>query len=76
MRHPLADDPSVPAVLRAAFARVKFLVVRHYADGTEWSYNVNPTQANQDELMERERARIGTVVDSKVLVDVELRPVN
>lgn len=76
MTHPLASDPTVPAALRRAFAKVTHQVVRHYADGSEWSWNLNPTQTpSREDILAKERARIGTLRDGKLLVDVILRSI-
>lgn len=73
MTHPLASDPTVPAVLRAAFARVTHQIVRHYEDGSEWSWNLNTVQTpDREAILAKERARIGTERDGKLLVDVTL----
>lgn len=76
MAHPLANDPTVPAILRAAFARVTHQIVRFYADGSEWSWNLNVTQTpNREAILASERSRIGTERDGKILAAVEIRKV-
>lgn len=52
MTHPLANDPSVPAVLRAAFARVRWQVVTVLSDGREAVVNCR-TQSQVDEYTAR-----------------------
>lgn len=76
MAHPLANDPSVPAILRAAFARVTHQIVRTYADGSEWSWNLNSVQTpNRFNIIAAERRHIGKVRDGMTLVAVEIRAV-
>lgn len=76
MTHPLATDPTIDPALRRAFATVSHQIVRHYADGSEWSYNLNRLQtADRDIIAEHERHRIGQVVDRRTLASIEIREV-
>lgn len=73
MAHPLANDPTVPEALRRAYARVTHQIVRHYEDGTAWSWNLNRLQTPEREtILANERACINTMRDGKLLVDVSL----
>lgn len=76
MTHPLANDPTVPAVLRAAFARVVCQIVRSYDDGSDGVINMTSNAKAADELP-KHRAFIGHKMRSadKVLVAVEIRAV-
>ena len=72
--HPLANDPTLDPVLRRAFATVTHQIVRHYEDGSEWSYNLNRLQTpDRETIAERERRRIGQEVDGRTLASVEVR---
>lgn len=78
MAHPLANDPKIPAALRNALNSVKEQIVRVYADGSEWSYNVNPRgPKTAAQYMERERSvKLGSIDPIRgEVVDVFVRPI-
>lgn len=52
--HPLANDATVPAVLRKAFARVQWQVIATLSDGTESIVNCM-SESKVSEVTERNR---------------------
>jgi hypothetical protein len=76
MTHPLATDPHICPALRRAFATVTHQIVRHYSDGSEWSYNLNRVQTpDRETIAERERIRIGTLIHGRTLASIEIREI-
>lgn len=59
MTHPLANDSSLPAALRNAFARVRFQVISSMDDGSESIVNCM-SQAKADEVTARNLDIIAT----------------